>query len=242
MTKTVAVGIFGKTPAAGYSKTRLSPPLTRDECGALAACFIRDIAATIDAVTAAGGHFSYAVYTPRGSEADMRALLPARFHLLLQCEGDFGLRLQRAIEDLFALGHSGVILVNSDSPTLPGDILQSAIEALTKGAAVVLSPAFDGGYTLIGLSRPDARLFDRIPWSTPDVYRCTMERAKDADIPVVEVAPWYDVDDATSLRMLAAELANGGPPFAQARHRGAEAPATRAFLRGLRLTDQGGPT
>ena len=61
--------------------------------------------------------------------------------------------------------------------------------------AVVLGPAIDGGYTLIGLSRPHARVFEDIPWSTPDVYRLTIERAAEIGVPVVNVPRWYDVDD-----------------------------------------------
>ena len=66
---TVAAGIFCKTPAAGLSKTRLSPPLTPEACGALSACFIQDTAAVIEAATAPSGDTSYAIYTPQGSEA-----------------------------------------------------------------------------------------------------------------------------------------------------------------------------
>jgi glycosyltransferase A (GT-A) superfamily protein (DUF2064 family) len=98
-----------------------------------------------------------------------------------------------------------------------------------RGNNVVLSPAYDGGYTLIGLSQPHARLFDEIPWSTSDVYRLTLERAREIGLPVATAPGWYDVDDATSLRMLEAELAGERPPFAAIP--GTEAPATRAFIR-----------
>ena len=64
---------------------------------------------------------------------------------------------------------------------------------------MVLGPAIDGGYTLIGLSRPHARVFEDIPWSTPDVYRLTVERAAEIGVPVVTVPLWYDVDDRADL-------------------------------------------
>ena len=198
--RTVAVGIFCKTPAAGFSKTRLSPPLRPEECGMLSACFIRDLAATIHGLSLEGEAAPYAVYTPAGTEDRLRALLPPSFRLLLQCDGDFGARLFRATTDLLDAGHAGAILINADSPTLPASILRAAVRALARGDdAVVLGPAIDGGYTLIGLSRPHARVFEDIPWSTPDVYRLTIERAAEIGVPVVTVPGWYDIDDRADL-------------------------------------------
>jgi uncharacterized protein len=228
--QTVGVGIFCKTPAAGFSKTRLSPPLRPEECGALSACFIRDLATTMHGLSLEGEATPYAVYTPAGTEDRLRALLPPGFRLLLQCEGDFGTRLWRATTDLLAAGHAGAILINADSPTLPASILRAAVRALQGEDAVVLGPAIDGGYTLIGLSRPHARVFADIPWSTPDVYRLTVERAAEIGVPVVTVPLWYDVDDRATLRLLEAELAGERPSFAEPGLRGAPAPTTRRFL------------
>src|SRR5262249_28071655 len=148
----------------------------------------------------------HAVYTPFGSEARLRQLLPAPFRLVLQGEGDLGARLLKGTADLLGAGHSGAILVNSDSPTLPRRILRDAVDALHAGADLVLSPALDGGYTLIGLSAPHARLFADIPWSTDVVHRLTLERAHEIGLPVINVHPWYDVDDEQSFRMLESEM------------------------------------
>lgn len=146
-----------------------------------------------------------------------------------QVEGDFGERLLQGARDLLAAGHGGAILINSDSPTLPGSILREAAEAVGRGGNVVLSPAADGGYTLIGVSMPHARLFADIPWSTGDVYRLTRERAHEIGLPVIDVPGWYDVDDAASLGVLEAEFSGKRPAFAATS--GADAPATRAFMR-----------
>ena len=224
---TVAVAILCKTPAPGLSKTRLSPPLKPDECAGISACFITDLARTIGALVAEGGVTGYAVYTPVGSEAQLRELLPSGFEIVPQRGEGFGERLLHGVEDLLAR-HSGAIVVNSDSPTLPLGILRAAVAAVKAGDRVVLSPADDGGYTLIGLSRMHAHLFDDMPWSTPAVYRLTRERAAEIGVPVVDVPGWYDVDDAASLRMLEDEFSGRRPDFAEAG--GAEAPATRRFL------------
>jgi rSAM/selenodomain-associated transferase 1 len=226
--RTIAIGIFCKTPIPGLSKTRLSPPLRPEECAALSACFIRDLAATVDEVARDGDASGYAVYTPAGSETALCALLPSGFRLLLQCEGDFGTRLATATRELLGAGHTGAILLNADSPTLPAAILRAAVDATRRGS-VVLGPALDGGYTLIGLSQPHDRLFADIPWSTPQVHQRTVERAAEIGVPVINVPGWYDVDDAESLALLQAELAGEPLPFAPAGS-GAAAPATRCYL------------
>lgn len=228
--KPVAVGIFCKTPSPGASKTRLSPPLRAEECSLLSACFIQDVTATIDVATSNGAGTPYAVYTPAGTEAALQALLPRGFQFLLQSEADFGARLQKAIVDLLDAGHAGAILVNSDSPTLPVSILRSAIGAISGSDAVVLGPAIDGGYTLIGVSRSHAHLFADIPWSTPDVYSRTLQRAAEIGLTVIELPLWYDVDDASTLRLLEAEMRGDRPSFADEHLVAAPAPATRRFL------------
>ena len=231
MARTVAIGIFCKTPAPGLSKTRLSPPLRPEECAALSACFIRDLAGTIDELARDGVAAGYAVYTPVGSEPALRMLLPRSFGMLPQCEGDFGARIATAMRALLQT-HAGAILVNADSPTLPAAILRAAVEAVRRQDAVVLSPALDGGYTLIGLSAAHDRLFVDIPWSTAQVHARTVARAGEIGLPVVNVPGWYDVDDASSLALLLSELAGRPPAFASRGLHGAPAPATRAHFAG----------
>ena len=164
-----------KAPIIGQTKTRLSPPLTPEECTALSACFIRDVAATIQSLADDGNVTAYAAYSPAGSEAALRSLLPAGFRLMAQGEGDLGARMLASISGLLAAGHAGAILIGSDMPTLPISILRNAVQAVRGNDCLVLSPALDGGYTLIGLSRPHTGLFSNIPWSTDKVYRLTLE-------------------------------------------------------------------
>jgi rSAM/selenodomain-associated transferase 1 len=235
----IAVGIMCKTPAPGRSKTRLSPPLRPEECALISACFIRDLSRTIGQLAhesegagetkgpGMGDVVGCAVYTPIGSEVALLSLLPEGFVLLPQVEGDFGERLFHGIDVLLQI-HDGVLLVNSDSPTLPAGILRAAIEAVRQGDNVVLSPAADGGYTLIGLSRPHRRLFEEIEWSTATVFERTLDRAAEIGLPVVTVPGWYDVDDAADLRRLEDELLGVAP--ASLPMEGADAPETRRFL------------
>lgn len=228
--QTVAVAIICKTPKPGFSKTRLSPPLHPEECAEVSSCFIRDLSTTIQSLTSDGYTKGYAIYTPIGSEAELQRFLPADFTLVPQCEGDFGDRLYNGIIDLLALGHAGAVIVNSDSPTLPRSILQAAVKAVLKGDSVVLSPANDGGYTFIGLSKAYAHLFCDIPWSTDAVYRLTLERAREIGLSVTVLDGWYDVDDAASYAMLEAEIDGMHPPFADPAIPLEQATATRRFI------------
>jgi rSAM/selenodomain-associated transferase 1 len=228
--KTIGIAVLCKTPEAGRSKTRLSPPLRPDECAEMSACFIRDLTANLDTLCGRGGMAGYAVYTPVGSEGRLTPLLPETFQLVVQSDGDFGQRLRTSVEDILALGHHGAIILNSDSPTLPPSIVADAAACLLEGDCVALSPAIDGGYTLIGLTRVHRRLFEDMPWSTDAVHRLTVERAAEIGLKVCNVAPWYDVDDAASLHLLGRELAGQRPPFARPEHPLADAPATKAYL------------
>lgn len=225
---TVAVAIVCKTPSAGLSKTRLSPPLSPDQCAALSGCFIRDLAATVTALSDDGDVTGVALYTPIGSQGDLSSYIPGNFLMVPQIEGGFGERLRHGAAELLAKGHEGAILVNSDSPTLPKAILRQAVDAIRTGDDVVLSPALDGGYTLIGLSRDHPRLFEDIPWSTSNVFRLTCERANELGLSLKVIPGWYDIDDASSLRQLIEELAGVSNSLHDLQ--GADAPSTRDFL------------
>ena len=203
------MGIMAKVPRSGHVKTRLVPPLTHDQACALSACFLRDVAATI-ATIAETDHAriqGVAVYLANGEEQDFRRGLPRDFLLLAQRGEHLGERLFHAVVDLLATGFRSVCLVNADSPTLPSSLLTEAVLALdAPGDRVVLGPASDGGYYLIGLKRAHRRLFEEISWSTPSVLAQTIERARELSLEIHRLAEWYDVDDRLSLRHLCQEL------------------------------------
>lgn len=226
----VAVAIVCKTPGAGASKTRLSGVLSPDECADLSACFLRDLGDSVAALADECGAAAYAAYAPLGTERRLRALLPRSFELIPRADAAFGAVLFGSARALLEAGHAGVVLVNSDSPTLPRAILRQAVDATRAGDVVVLGRALDGGYTLIGLSRPHGRLFEDVPWSTEAVYAVTRERAAEAGLAVVDVPAWYDVDDAASFGWLAGEVLRGVRPAGCGDLEGAVAPATRRFL------------
>ena len=96
------MGIMIKAPRAGFSKTRLSPPLSQEEAANISCCFLKDTTAAIDALSHKDPFVvGIAIYTPVGSEADFAELLPRSFKIIAQREGGFGARLFGATEDLF---------------------------------------------------------------------------------------------------------------------------------------------
>jgi rSAM/selenodomain-associated transferase 1 len=222
-----------KAPRSGEVKTRLVPPLCAEEASRLSACFVKDILANLRAVSESVAVDCYVAYSPAGSEALFRDFLPQQIRLLAPRSTGLANSLPDAVEDLIAGGYEGACLVNADSPTLPGSLLVEAITSLrAAGDRVVLGPATDGGYYLIGLKHPHRQLFHDIAWSTERVYRQTAERAASIGLELVTLPAWYDVDDAASLRWLCRELLGGRRP-AQCSRDGYVASHTRDYLRGL---------
>ena len=169
-----AIGIMCKAPRPGGAKTRLARVIGAIAASELSACFLRDVAAAIEAVPETLGRKGYAVYAPAGTEQVLRDLFPEKFGLLLKVGDDLGDALFDATRDLLLAGHDCVLLVNGDSPTLPSRFLVQAIEALRgEGDRLVLGPASDGGYYLIGLKRPHRQLFTQIEWGTDTVFSRT---------------------------------------------------------------------
>jgi uncharacterized protein len=228
-----ACAVMVKAPRNGEVKTRLVPPLRAEEASLLSVCFIKDVLSNLLAVAERVPVDCYAAYSPRGSEALFRDFLPQQVRMLPPRSVGLANGLPDAIEDLIAIGYEGACLVNADSPTLPTSLLIDAITSLrAPGDRVVLGPATDGGYYLIGLKHPHRQLFHDIAWSTERVYRQTVERASSIGLELVTLPAWYDVDDAVSLNWLCRELLAGQRP-PQCVRDGYVAAQTRDYLRSL---------
>jgi rSAM/selenodomain-associated transferase 1 len=239
LTSFCALAVMVKAPRTGQVKTRLVPPLDADEAAALNVCFLRDVTAVIAELCRPGEADGFAAYTPAEAEAEFDGLLPGDFRLLAQHGANLGERLLHAAADFFAMGYQAMCLINSDSPTLPPAVLRDAVQELrAPGDRMVLGPADDGGYYLIGLKRAHPRIFQDIAWSTPTVFASTLQRASEIGLECKLLPSWYDVDDADSLRRLCRQLfvsrsagSNGMSGYA--------APNTREFLRKLITADEG---
>jgi uncharacterized protein len=222
---TCAIGVMAKAPQAGRSKTRLCPPLRSEEAAALSAAFLRDTTETMSAAARSTAIIPYAAYAPRGADVLLGGCL-ARGTALLLADGEpiaregvngFGRSLLHAIEGMLAEGHAAACVLNSDSPTLPSRLLVQAAELLlAPGDRAVLGPADDGGYYLLGLKAPHAAMFADIAWSSGSVADATRARARSLGLELVELEPWYDVDDVQSLQVLLRDSLDDAAPETKA--------------------------
>ena len=173
------IAVMAKASAAGQTKTRLVPPLTYLEAAAFNTAFLQDTAQNILSAASSASIAGYMAYGPRGGEAFFRANIPLQFGIFEASFPNFGDCLYFAVCELLNRSHSSAIVLNSDSPTLPTALLREAADVLARpGADVVLGPAADGGYYLLGVKQPYRRLFQEIAWSTNQVVEQTLERAR----------------------------------------------------------------
>lgn len=217
--KPPAVAVMAKVPGAAVVKSRLHTVLTPEEATALYRCFLLD---RLDGLATVSDIERVVAFTPAERGDEMRALVPAGYRCVPQQGGDLGRRLSGLLAGLIAQGHAAAIAMDSDSPTLPMAYVAAAAACLSEGRAdVVIGPADDGGYYLIGVTAPQPRLFEDVPWSTSSVLPTTLARARELRLRCHLLPSWFDVDTEGDLRRLRDQMeADGGGP-----------PRTRAFLR-----------
>ena len=193
---------MARHPVAGRVRTRLAAVLGADAACALYRAFVLDLAERL-------GAMPYAVtwaYTP--PDAPFPELLPGA-GCRPQRGRDLGERLTGAIGEEFAAGPGPVIAIGADAPHIPAAALAEAAATLAHGADVVLGPAADGGYYLIGLGRPAPDLFAGIAWGTAGVLEATLARARAAGLAPHLLPPSFDIDQPADLARLRALLARG---------------------------------
>ena len=163
-----ALLLFIKNPVPGKVKTRLAATVGPDRALEL---YLRMLAHTRNTAlrTAASRLVFYSDFVDE--QDDWRR---PDFEKMLQRGTDLSLRMHHAIADALQ-HHSRAVLVGGDIPGLRADIIEAAFDALEE-ADVVIGPAEDGGYYLIGMSAPHPEIFENIQWSTPQVLSQTLER------------------------------------------------------------------
>ncbi|MBP1777257.1 MAG: uncharacterized protein H6Q86_3267, partial [candidate division NC10 bacterium] len=210
MTKRLALAVMAKRPQAGKVKTRLCPPLTPEEAAQLAHCFLLD---KLEQIRRFPSVARFVAFSPPDAEDFFHAQAGEAFSLLPQRGVDLGERLSDLSARLLGAGFTAVMIIGTDSPTLPDAALQEAHAVLTRDRAdVVLGPVDDGGYYLIGLRRPSEVLFQGIAWSTDTVLLQTVARAGRAALRTHLLPKWFDVDGEPDLRRLVRDLADDRIP------------------------------
>lgn len=206
------LGIFVKQPVPGRVKTRLAADIGDDGAAELYAAFTADVVERFRDVA----DERYLWITPRDecSVTHFMDLAGTHYGVGAQEGESLGDRLVDCTEHAFDTGAERVVIIGSDSPLLPLEYLERAFVML-RDRDVVLGPATDGGYYLVGLSRRLPILFDRIDWSGPRVLADTIARVHEASATLALLPPWSDVDtleDLHALRGYVAALRAAGEP------------------------------
>jgi uncharacterized protein len=199
------VAILTRAPSSG-GKSRLFAALGRPVDPDLLAALFLD---TLDAAAVPGVR-RVVCYTPADSEAEVRSLVGGDVPLMPQRGTDLGARMRHAFEDLFAARAAAVVLIGSDLPSLESSVIEEAHRLLReRHDIVVLGPATDGGYYLIGATRPPLALFDGIAWGGADVLDRTERRARDAGLRTQRLAVHEDIDTPAALERLLKQEGSG---------------------------------
>ena len=196
--------LFTRYPEPGKCKTRLIPALGPNGAADLHRKMTHRVLAQLTSPAAIHPHH-LEIHYDGGTEEQMRLWLGADRHYRQQAEGDIGCRMQTAIcrhQDRM----QRLLLIGSDCPDLTAEIMEEAFTALTTHD-LVLGPAFDGGYYLIGTRQESSSLicrtlFQDMPWGTDNVYTTTIKRAEQNQLCCHTLTRLHDIDTPADLRHL----------------------------------------
>jgi rSAM/selenodomain-associated transferase 1 len=221
--------LFIKAPVKGRVKSRLAAAIGEEA----ALEIYKDFVITVLETLKAGRYpFRIAVY-PREALESVRHWLGRDLDYLPQTGKDLGERMKNALARVFSDGIGRAVIIGSDIPDLPDEMIHEAFRSLESKDAVI-GPALDGGYYLIGFNARTflTGAFDGIPWSTKTVFFDTMQVLERSSWTVHQLPPWRDVDTLEDLNDLVARNEKNGPdPSA----------ALSALMRRLRTILPGGP-
>jgi rSAM/selenodomain-associated transferase 1 len=196
------LGVFAKEPRPGSVKTRLAAVHGSDWSARVAAAFLLD---TLERFASFPARRVLA-FAPPDAGPFFQQVAGARFHPTPQADGDLGRRMAAFVADRLREGAGKIVLLGTDSPTLPVAYVEQAFAELDN-ADVVLGPATDGGYCLLGCERRLPPIFEGISWGGPRVLADTVSRLADPAWRLALLPPWYDVDTPHDLQVLRGHLA-----------------------------------
>lgn len=190
---------FVKYPEKGKVKTRLAVELNETVAFELYKNFVLDLLSMLEKV---GTQFLICHY-PANSQEEFVKWLRGKYSYMPQQGDDLGQRMKNSFTQIFGQGYERAILIGSDSPDLPGDLVIRALSALNKYDTVI-GPSFDGGYYLIGFKSSSflPAAFEGIEWSTDTVFRETIHILEKANLEICRLQKRIDVDEFADLRTL----------------------------------------
>lgn len=193
-----AIIIFLKYPEKGKVKTRLAKTVGTKEALKIYRQFIK---ITLDKLRKFKEINQFIFYIPKGKKKLLEKSYSSNFTYCLQRGKDLGERMYNALSFINRLGYKQVIIIGTDSPTLPSRFIYQAFSKLNN-VDLVLGPCNDGGYYLISIKKPIKELFEDIDWSTNRVFNQTLQKAKHLNLKVKILPCWYDIDTIEDLKNL----------------------------------------
>lgn len=183
--------VFAKAPVAGRVKTRLQTQLSADEAAAIHRQLTHRTLFMLDLARVCPVQLWCSPDTGHDFFKDCRR----RYELSLHSQqgDDLGERMRSGIADALKT-YRQVIVIGCDCPSLQRHDFENALTALDKGCDVVLAPAEDGGYVLIGLTQEHPALFEGIAWGGDQVLAATREKIVQLKLKCLELPEQWDVD------------------------------------------------
>lgn len=215
-----ALILFASIPAAEEIQTRLMPFLSAEECACLYRCFARDVFQKAKAVDAD----LYVFYTPRDKGGALRMFLDDEVVLLPQHGADLGGKMKNAIGAVLRLGYSKVVLMGTDIPHIHTETIQNAFDNL-ENKDIVIHPALDGGYYLIGMKQEYDSIWNLKRYGTNTVMYDTLQHMKAENLSLSVGQMYYDIDREEDLRQIWKDIQRGAV---------CNCPETIAFLESIR--------
>jgi rSAM/selenodomain-associated transferase 1 len=197
-----AVGILTRYPERGVGKTRLAAAIGEEGAFRLGRAMLLDVCEAVQGTALCHP----TVFVDPADAIDATGELTVIADVRAQSGGDIGERMLAAARALESDGYRPIILVGSDLPLLDSARIHQALRALRR-AEVVFGPASDGGYTLVGMQRARAALFDEVEWSTARVLDQSVAAAERAGLSYGLLSESFDVDTRENLGRLREELA-----------------------------------
>lgn len=187
-----ALGILFRVPERGKVKTRLAATLGDDEAVRIYREMLKAVSINASRIPGIDLHGFY--------DGNERLIDDSLTFLELhpQKDGTLGQRMHGALSELLFMGYCKASLIGSDSPDLPKEYIELGFSMLDEHD-LVLGPALDGGYYLIGMRRPEQAIFDDMNWGGRDVLNETLERATEIGMRTYLLPSWYDIDSEAEL-------------------------------------------
>ena len=199
MTKNNAVIIFIRSPEKGRVKTRLAKGVGETAALELYRCFVMDV---LDMVRSTPWALRV-YYYPENAFPRIRGWLGDDLDLFPQQGTTLGDKMENALADTFIAEYERAVLIGSDLPDLPSQILDTAFKGLDQCSAAI-GPSRDGGYYLIGFTAEGftPQIFHSIPWGTDRVFDLTLNRFMDYHVSYYTLPVWQDIDTQKDLGFL----------------------------------------